>query len=97
MELKKYTGDIFEIAHQEGKDVGIAERMFISDLEQGMAMHGEGRDMALLGKQWCALDGDGKEAALKAYTDYAKTNYDGLCAAYQRLGKAGVKTYVQTH
>ena len=90
MNLKEYAWNIFEIAKANNEDLGIARRMLINNISQGRAVNGgAGLDYAALKKEWEAMDGKAREAALEELGAYlsdfsAGAPYHSLCEAFER-------------
>ncbi|MBU5626538.1 hypothetical protein KQI82_06340 [Oscillibacter sp. MSJ-2] len=90
MNLKQYAWNIFEIAKANNEDLGVARRMLVNNIQQGMAINGGAElDYPALRRRWDAMDGKAQEAALeelnKYITDFsANAPYHSLCEAFER-------------
>lgn len=88
MKLTNYAKEIFDIAKENDKDIGVGRDMFLANLEQKEATyHGaDGLDYAALGTAWAELPAEEKAAQKQLYNDVtavtaAGGRYSDLCDA----------------
>ena len=86
--LNKHTWSIFDVAAENGVDIGVGKDMFLENVEKGRAVHpGADLDYAGLSGQWAALTDDERAAQKIAYGKMTRELYETLTA----LRRAGDK------
>ena len=94
--LNKYTWSIFDIAAENGVDIGVGKDMFLENVEKGQAVHpGADLDYAELSGQWAALSDDERAAQKIAYGKMTRALYEPLTALRRAGDKAAFQAAVE--
>ena len=84
MKLTDYAWEIFDIAKEQDKDVGVARDMFISNLDnagkEGLPYYAgaDGLDYTALGKEWGAMSAEDRHNQKAMYNQVTRAHYADL-------------------
>lgn len=100
MKLTDYTWEIFDIAKEQDKDIGVARDMFVANLENAGvegAPHYAGADSldyTALGKEWGAMSAEEQWEAKEAFTALTREHYQELTACRREGDREGFEAIV---
>ena len=78
-DLKDYTWSIFDVAAENGVDIGVGKDMFLENVEKGQSVHpGSDLDYEALSVQWAALTDDERAAQKIEYGKMTRDLYEVL-------------------
>ena len=93
--LKDYLWEIFAIAEEHNKDVGVGRDMLAANLDKGAPVAGQPwyagadkLDYVTLHKQWAALSGEERAAEKQEAEKLMGEHYKALAAAWKKRDRA---------
>lgn len=84
MKLTDYAWEIFDIAKEQDKDVGVARDMFIANLDnagkEGLPYYAGADDLdyTALGKEWGAMSAEDRHNQKTMYSEVTRAHYADL-------------------
>ena len=95
MKLTDYAWEIFDIAKEQDKDIGVGRDMFVANLENAGvegAPHyagADGLDYAALKGEWEAMTAQEQGEAKEAFTALTREHYQALTACRREGDREG--------